>query len=127
MRVLEVLKMYSVFRQNFVLLVVWFVSVGFIAYFCIKLIEFCGIFGSHGGEVGSVLGFWRRVDSSVDASVSEKHTVSIFRAFVEFHVPAGLLHSCPEWEATLMARRSGFHVLRTKQKKRLMFSSLLDG
>jgi hypothetical protein len=25
-------------------------------------------------------GFWRRVDSSVDANVSERHTVSIFRA-----------------------------------------------
>jgi hypothetical protein len=28
-------------------------------------------------------GFWRRVDSSVDANVSQRHTVSIFRASAE--------------------------------------------
>jgi hypothetical protein len=31
--------------------------------------------------------FWRRVDSSVDANVSEKHIVSIFRAEEEHHHP----------------------------------------
>jgi hypothetical protein len=29
-----------------------------------------------------LLGFWRRVDSSVDANVSEKYTVSIFGACI---------------------------------------------
>jgi hypothetical protein len=42
-------------------------------------------------------GFWRRVDSSVDANVSEKHTVSIFRANIS-PKPRRTTLSSPPWK-----------------------------
>jgi hypothetical protein len=44
-------------------------------------------------------GFWRRVDSSVDVNVSEKHTVSIFRTEVAMLRSGGIYIGLEEGEA----------------------------
>jgi hypothetical protein len=50
---------------------------------CATLTRRSGRNSCYVSDTGCSSGFWRRVDSSIDANVSEKHTVSIFRSEVQ--------------------------------------------